>query len=82
MKVTNNYSESPSSYVLNWENDVRDKYVMLWDTLLDADDGISEEAYMRLVELGQMIDPNFVKSVSKFVDATDGRFYISTRKNN
>jgi hypothetical protein len=49
---------------------------MLWDTLLDTDDGISEEAYTRLVELGLLIDPNFVNSVSKYVDATDGRFYI------
>ena len=78
--MTNNYSESPSSYVLNWENDVRDKFVMLWDTLLDTNDGISEEAYMRLVELGQLIDPHFVNSVSKFVDATDGRFYIKGAK--
>ena len=80
MKVTNNYSESPSSYVLNWENDVRDKFAMLWDTLLDTNDGISEESYIRLVELGQLIDPNFVNSVSKFVDATDGRFYIKGAK--
>lgn len=78
--MTNNYSESPSSYVLNWENDVRDKFVMLWDTLLDTNDGISEESYNRLVELGQLIDPNFVNSVSKFVDATDGRFYIKGAK--
>ena len=80
MKVTNNYSESPSSYVLNWENDVRDKFAMLWDTLLDTNDGISEESYIRLVELGQLIDPNFVSTVSKFVDATDGRFYIKGAK--
>ena len=77
----NNHYSSPSSYVLNWENDVRDKYVMLWDTLLDTDDGISEEAFMRLVELGQIIDPSFVHDVRRFVDATDGRFYISNRGN-
>ena len=78
--MTNNYSESPSSYVLNWENDVRDKFVMLWDTLLDTNDGISEEAMLRLVDLGQLIDPSFVKDVSRFVDATDGRFYIKGAK--
>ena len=78
--MTNNYSESPSSYVLNWENDVRHKYTMLWDTLLDTDDGISEEAMLRLVDLGQLIDPSFVKDVSRFVDATDGRFYIKGAK--
>jgi hypothetical protein len=56
--------------------DLSNRFSMLWDTLLDTDDGISEEAYNRLVELGQLIDPNFVNSVSKYVDATDGRFYI------
>ena len=80
--MTNIYSESPSSYAMRWENAAQAKYRILWDALLDTDDGISEESYMRLVELGQLIDSNFIKSVSKFVDATDGRFYISTRKNN
>ena len=70
------YNCMPSSYVMRWEGDVQTKYSMLWDTLLDTDDGISEDAYNRLVELGQLIDPHFVDSVSKFVDATDGRFYI------
>jgi hypothetical protein len=56
--------------------DLSNRFSMLWDTLLDTDDGISEEAFMRLVELGKLIDPSFVKDVSRFVDATDGRFYI------
>lgn len=56
--------------------DLGNRFANLWDTLLDADDGISEEAYSSLVELGNIIDPNFVSSVSRYVDATDGRFYI------
>jgi hypothetical protein len=74
--MNNNYNEMPSYYAMRWEGDVQTRYSMLWDTLLDTDDGISEEVYNRLVELGQLIDPNFVNSVSKYVDATDGRFYI------
>ncbi len=73
------YNCMPSTYVMRWEGDIQTKYSMLWDTLLDTDDGISEESYMRLVELGQLIDPNFVNSVSKYVDVTDGRFYIKER---
>jgi len=73
------YNCMPSTYVMRWEGDVQTKYSMLWDTLLDTDDGISEDVYNRLVELGQLIDPNFVNSVSKYVDATDGRFYIKGR---
>lgn len=56
------------------------KFSWLWDSLLDDDNGISEEAYTRLVELGQIIDPQFISSVSRFVDATDGRFYIKGNK--
>lgn len=56
------------------------KFSMLWDTLLDDDNGISEEAYDRLVILGNIIAPKFVSSVSRFVDATDGRFYIKGNK--
>jgi hypothetical protein len=67
---------------MRWEGDVQTKYSMLWDTLLDTDDGISEEAYNRLVELGLLIDPSFVKDVSRFVDATDGRFYLKGSKDN
>ena len=58
------------------------KFSMLWDTLLDTDDGISEDAYNRLVELGNIIDPKFVNAVSRYVDATDGRFYIKGAKDN
>jgi hypothetical protein len=52
------------------------KFSMLWDTLLNNDNGISEDAYNSLVDLGNIIDPYFVKSVSRYVDATDGRFYL------
>lgn len=61
--------------------DLSNRFSMLWDTLLDTDDGISEEAYDRLVELGNIIDPNFVNHVSQYVDATDGRFYTKGNKN-
>lgn len=56
--------------------DLGNKFSMLWNTLLDDDNGISEEAYNQLVELGQIIDPNFVNRESQYVDATDGRFYM------
>lgn len=52
------------------------KFSMLWDTLLDDDNGISEEAYDRLVILGNIIDPQFVSAVAKYVESTDGRFYV------
>jgi len=61
--------------------DLSNRFSMLWDTLLDTDDGISEEAYDKLVELGQIIDPNFVNRESQYVDATDGRFYTKGNKN-
>ena len=66
--------------VLEFGENVGNKFIALWDTLLDTDDGISEEAYDKLVDLGQLIDPKFVSSVSRFVDATDGRFYIKGNK--
>jgi len=56
--------------------DLTTKYSMLWDTMLDDDNGISEDVYNRLLELGEVIDPKFVSNVSRYVDATDGRFYI------
>lgn len=62
--------------ITEFENNLGSKFSMLWDTLLDDDNGISEEAYDRLVILGNIIDPQFVSSVSRFVDATDGRFYV------
>ncbi len=65
-----------------YEENLVTAYANLWDTLLDGDDGISEQGYNMLVEIGNLIDPHFVKNVSRFVDATDGRFYISTRSNN
>ena len=61
--------------VLEFGENVGTKFMALWETLLDTDDGISEEAYSKLVELGQLIDPVFVANVSRYVDATDGRFY-------
>ena len=67
--------------VLEFGESVGNKFMALWDTLLDTDDGISEEAYDRLVELGKIIDPNFVNHASQYVDATDGRFYTKGNKN-
>lgn len=61
--------------VLNLGEDLGNKFSMLWDTLLDDDNGISEDAYARLVELGELIDPKFIVGVCRYVDATDGRFY-------
>ena len=68
--------------VLEFGESVGNKFMALWDTLLDTDDGISEDAYNRLVELGNIIDPKFVNAVSRYVDATDGRFYIKGAKDN
>lgn len=61
--------------VLEFGENVGNKFMTLWDTLLDTDDGISEQAYDKLVELGWIIDPIFVANATKQVDATDGRFY-------
>ena len=36
--------------VLEFGENVGTKFADLWDTLLDTDDGISEEAYSKLVE--------------------------------
>lgn len=66
--------------VHEYGEDLGNKFSMLWDTLLDDDNGISEDAYDRLVELGRIIDPKFVSNVSRYVDATDGRFYIKGNK--
>lgn len=68
--------------VHEYGEDLGSKFSMLWDTLLDDDNGISGEAYDRLVELGNIIDPSFVSSVSRYVDATDGRFYLKESKDN
>lgn len=68
--------------VHEYGEDLGNKFSMLWDTLLDTDDGISEDAYNRLVELGNIIDPKFVNAVSRYVDATDGRFYIKGANDN
>ena len=66
--------------VLEFGESLGNKFMALWDTLLDTDDGISEEAYSKLVELGQLIDPVFVANDSQYVDATDGRFYLKGNK--
>ena len=63
-----------------YEENLSTAFANLWDTLLDADDGISEDGYNMLVTIGNLIDPHFVKNVSRFVDATDGRFYIKGAK--
>ena len=62
--------------ITEFENNLGSKFSMLWDTLLDDDNGISEEAYDRLVILGNIIDPQFVSAVAKYVESTDGRFYM------
>lgn len=49
----------------------------LWMSLLDDDNGISEEAYGALLDLGEELSPVWLKDARRLVDATDGRFYIS-----
>ena len=66
--------------VLEFGENVGTKFADLWDTLLNTDDGISEEAYSKLVELGRIIDPVFVGVATRCVDATDGRFYTMGTK--
>ena len=53
-----------------------DTFRLLWNELLDSDNGISEKAYMALLMLGQIVDPDFVNDAKRNVDATDGMFYI------
>lgn len=74
-----NTSESFSSFAMRWSGDIQTRYSMLWDSLLDDDNGISEESYDRLMELGRMIDPNFVKNEAKHVGGCEGRFYIKSK---
>ena len=62
--------------VLEFGENVGNKFIALWDTLLDTDGGISEEAYNRLLELGLPIDPVFIERSSSLVDATNGHFFI------
>lgn len=62
--------------VHEYGEDLSNKFSWLWDSLLDDDNGISEEAYDRLVILGNIIDPQFVSAVAKYVESTDGRFYV------
>ena len=61
--------------VLEFGEDVGNKFIALWDTLLDTNGGISEEAYDKLLELGLLIDPVFIERASSLVDATNGHFY-------
>lgn len=68
--------------VLEFGESVGNRFMALWDTLLDDDNGISEEAYDKLVELGKIIDPIFVGLSTRYVDVTDGRFYLKTSKDN
>lgn len=56
---------------------MKSEFVILWNVLLDTDDGISEQAYDALLDLGESICPEFIGENRRFVDATDGRFYIS-----
>ena len=68
--------------ILKFGEDIGNKFMALWDTLLDDDNGISEEAYDKLVELGKIIDPIFIGFSTRYVDVTDGRFYLKTSKDN
>lgn len=61
--------------VLEFGEDVGNKFIALWDTLLDTNGGISEEAYDKLLELGLLIDPVFIERASNLVDANNGHFY-------
>lgn len=61
--------------VLEFGEDVGNKFIALWDTLLETNGGISEEAYDKLLELGLLIDPVFIERASNLVDATNGHFY-------
>ena len=51
----------------------------LWFALLDSEDGISAEQYNALYDLCESVDPERLKQESRFVDATDNRFYISSK---
>ena len=61
--------------VLEFGEDVGNKFIALWDTLLETNGGISEEAYDKLLELGLLIDPVFIERASNLVDANNGHFY-------
>ena len=61
--------------VLEFGEDVGNKFIALWDTLLETNGGISEEAYDKLLELGLLIDPVFIERASSLVDANNGHFY-------
>ena len=78
--MSNNYI-SISSMAHEHEENLSNAFRLLWDSILDTNDGIDEFSYHRLCQLGNLIDPKFVGDVSRFVDATDGRFYISNRGN-
>ena len=66
--------------ILKFGEDIGNKFMALWDTLLDDDNGISEEAYNKLVELGKIIDPVFVDHASDYVDSANGRFSAAWSK--
>lgn len=59
-----------------------DKFIALWNILLDTDDGITEQAYDALLDLGESICPEFLVTAYLSVDATDGRFYIKSNAQN
>ena len=71
MNDSNNFRRD----VLEFGEDVGNKFIALWDTLLENDGGISEEAYDKLLELGLLIDPVFIERASNLVDANNGHFY-------
>lgn len=58
--------------------DFKDKFINLVYALLNDAEGISEDAYDCLLELGDELLPDNPEwnSLKRMVDATDGRFYI------
>jgi hypothetical protein len=58
-----------------FEGNLVSKFSVLWNTLLDDDNGISRESYDRLAILGNIIDPNFVRNVNYNIIFTEERCY-------
>lgn len=57
-------------------NLIESKYRILWDHLLDDDNGISYSAYNALIELGDNICPSYVDLAKNFIKSENGRFYM------
>lgn len=59
-------------------NMIESKYRILWDHLLDDDNGISDDAYVALINLGEQICPHYVCMAKNFVHSTNNRYYLPT----